>query len=170
MAVKVDRFEDLKVWQEARSLASAVYQAVNGSERLARDYRFRDQITSAAVSVMSNIAEGFSRRTNREFTLFLFIAKGSCAEVQSLLYTALDQGYVTEEQFAAIYQQTDLVARFLSRFITYLIRQTQPTQNPKDPTNSIKRNERDKPKKPESTQQTRQLNGPKKLKNSTNWS
>jgi four helix bundle protein len=78
-AAKVEKFEDLEVWREARGLVSEVYQAAKQNRELARDYRFRDQITAAAVSVMSNIAEGFSRRTNREFTQFLFIAKGSCA-------------------------------------------------------------------------------------------
>jgi four helix bundle protein len=118
----VQRFEDLKVWQEARVLVSSVYEAAKNNAHLTRDYRFRDQITSAAVSVMSNIAEGFSRRSNREFTQFLFIAKGSCAEVQSLLYAAFDQGYVNRDQFDASYRQADLVARFLSRLITYLLR------------------------------------------------
>ena len=126
--MKVQKFEDMEVWQGARALVSEVYQAVRDNGRLAKDYRFRDQITAAAVSVMSNIAEGFSRRTNKEFTQFLFIAKGSCAEVQSLLYVALDQGYLSQEKFNAIYQQADLVARRLSRLITYLLRGTQSTQ------------------------------------------
>jgi four helix bundle protein len=87
---------------------------------------------------MSNIAEGFSRRSNREFTQFLFIAKGSCAEVQSLLYAALDQGYVTTDKFDAIYRQADLVARFLSRLITYLLRSTRAAK----PTELNERNKR----------------------------
>ena len=123
--MKVQKFEDLEVWQQARALVSAVYKAAAENGRLARDYRFRDQITAAAVSVMSNIAEGFSRRTNKEFTQFLFIAKGSCAEVQSLLYVALDQDYIIKDRFDSIYQQADLVARRLSRLITYLLRGTQ---------------------------------------------
>jgi four helix bundle protein len=127
-AVKVQRFEDLEVSQEARTLVSEVYHAARENGRLAKDYRFRDQITAAAVSVMSNIAEGFSRRTNKEFTHFLFIAKGSCAEVQSLLYVALDQDYLVKEKFEPIYQQADLVARRVSRLITYLLRRTQSTQ------------------------------------------
>ena len=97
-----------------------VYRAAKDNAALRKDYRFRDQITAAAVSVMSNIAEGFCRRTNKEFVQFLFIAKGSCAEVQSLLYAALDQHYLTQENFDAIYRQTDLIARQLSRLITYL--------------------------------------------------
>ncbi len=97
--MKIERFEDLQAWQEARVLVSEIYRAVRLSNSLKQDRRFRDQITSAAVSVMSNMAEGFSRRSDREFTQYLFIAKGSRAEVQSLLYVALDQEYInhTEE-------------------------------------------------------------------------
>ena len=98
-----------------------VYEAAKDNGTLRRDYRFRDQITAAAVSVMSNIAEGFCRRTNKEFVQFLFIAKGSCAEVQSLLYAALDQRYLNQEKFNTVYRQTDLTARLLSRLITYLL-------------------------------------------------
>jgi four helix bundle protein len=93
--------------------------------RLARTTDSKDQINAAAVSVMSNIAEGFSRRTNKEFVQFLFIAKGSCAEVQSLLYAGLDQRYLSKEKFDTVYQQTDLTARMLSRLITYLRTRTQ---------------------------------------------
>ena len=123
--MKVERFEDLEVWKEARHLVSLVYEAAKDNGELRKDFRFRDQITAAAVSVMSNIAEGFCRRTNREFTQFLFIAKGSCAEVQSLLYAALDQRYLSQEKFNAVYLQTDLVAHQLSRLITYLRTRTQ---------------------------------------------
>ena len=140
----VQRFEDLKVWQEARVLVSSVYEAARKNAQLAKDYRFRHQITAAAVSVMSNVAEGFSRRSNREFTQFLFIAKGSCAEVQSLLYAALDQGYVTRDQFDAIYRQTDLVARFLSRLITYLLRSTS-TAKPNELNESNRHDQRHEP-------------------------
>ncbi len=77
--MKIERFEDLKAWQEARVLVSKIYRAVRLSDSLKQDRRFRDQITSAAVSVMSNVAEGFSRRSDREFTQYLFIEKGSCA-------------------------------------------------------------------------------------------
>ncbi|MBI2089372.1 MAG: four helix bundle protein [Deltaproteobacteria bacterium] len=126
--MKVQKFEDLEVWREARILVSEVYRVARENGRLAKDYRFRDQITAAALSVMSNIAEGFSRRTNREFAQFLFIAKGSCAEVQSLLYVALDQDYLNQEKFNSVYNQADLVARRLSRFISYLLRRTQQTQ------------------------------------------
>ena len=98
-----------------------IYQIVKDNKSFWNDYKFREQITSAAVSVMSNIAEGFSRRTNKEFVQFLFIAKGSCAEVQSQLYVALDQTYISEDKFKELYSKTDEVSKILSGFITYLL-------------------------------------------------
>jgi len=117
--VTVERFEELKVWQAARDVANAVYKS-SSNGAFARDYALRDQIRRAAISIPSNIAEGFSRRSNKEFIQFLFIAKGSAAEVQSQLYTALDQGYISQGEFDKIYGQTEVVARQISRFITYL--------------------------------------------------
>ncbi|MFQ5853215.1 MAG: four helix bundle protein [Candidatus Binatia bacterium] len=80
----------------------------------------RDQIRRAAISIPSNIAEGFSRHSNKEFIRFLFVAKGSAAEVQSQLYTALDQGYISQEEFDNIYEKLEVVSKQISRFITYL--------------------------------------------------
>ncbi len=119
--MKIERFEDLQAWQEARVLVSEIYRTVRLSDSLKQDRRFRDQITSAAVSVMSNVAEGFSRRSDREFTQYLFIAKGSCAEVQSLLYVALDQEYINHTKFEALYAQAEKSAKLLSGLITYLL-------------------------------------------------
>ena len=90
---KIEKFEDIEAWQKARGLSKAVY-AVTGDGTFARDFGLRDQIRRAAVSVMSNIAEGFDRGGNRELTQFLYIAKGSAAEVQAQLYVALDAGYL----------------------------------------------------------------------------
>ena len=117
--VTVDRFEELKVWQAARDVANAVYKS-SSNGAFARDYALRDQIRRAAVSIPSNIAEGFSRHSNKEFIQFLFISKGSAAEVQSQLYTALDQDYISQGEFDKIYGQTEVVAKQISRFITYL--------------------------------------------------
>ncbi len=97
--MNIERFEDIRAWQEARVMVNMIYEAVRSSREFANDYRFRGQIQSAAVSIMSNIAEGFSRRSRKEFTQFLFVAKGSAAEVQSQLYIALDQGYISKEKF-----------------------------------------------------------------------
>jgi four helix bundle protein len=119
--VKIERFEDIKAWQEARVLVKIIYDATKSNKNFTGDYKFREQIHSAAVSVMSNIAEGFSRRSTKEFIQFLFIAKGSVAEVQSQLYVALDQSYINEEKFAELYPKSDEVARLLSGFIKYLL-------------------------------------------------
>jgi len=124
--VKIERFEDIKAWQEARSLVKMIYDATKSHKDFTSDYKFRDQIHSAAVSVMSNIAEGFSRRTAKEFGQFLFIAKGSVAEVQSQLYVALDQGYIKKNKFDELYAKSDEVARLISGFIRYLLNKDKP--------------------------------------------
>ena len=86
----------------ARELANLIY--VFGRESgVSKDYGFKDQIQRAAVSVMNNIAEGFERGSNKDFAKFLFIARGSIGEVRSMLYLALDQKYITEEQFKESY-------------------------------------------------------------------
>jgi four helix bundle protein len=96
------RFEDLDAWKVARELANLIY--VLGRESgFSKDYSFKDQIQRAAVSVMNNIAEGFERGSNKDFAKFLFIARGSVGEVRSMLYLALDQKYITEEQFKEAY-------------------------------------------------------------------
>ena len=100
---KVERFEDLSVWQTSRTVVSVIYD-VTAVGVFSRDFSLRDQIRRAAVSVPSNIAEGFSRHSNKEFIQYLFIAKGSAAEVQSQLYIALDQEYLSLEQFDEIYK------------------------------------------------------------------
>ncbi len=91
-------FEDLTAWQVARELTREIY-AITGKAAFARDLGLRDQIRRAAVSVMSNIAEGFERAGAREFHQFLVVAKGSCAEVRSQLYVAFDTGYLDEPRF-----------------------------------------------------------------------
>lgn len=119
--MKIAKFEDIHAWQEARILAKMVYKTIRIDNRFTKDYRLKDQITSSAVSIMSNISEGFSRRSNKEFIQFLFVAKASAAEVQSHLYVALDQEYIAKSTFNEIYAQADKVARLTSNFITYLL-------------------------------------------------
>lgn len=87
---KIERFEDIIAWQKAREMVKEIYQ-VSSDGKFAKDYGLRDQLRRAAVSVMLNIAEGFARKTSREFMQFLVIAHGSAAEVQSALYVAIDQ-------------------------------------------------------------------------------
>ena len=91
--MQVKNFEDLEIWKDARALTREVYQLTRDSKFL-KDFGLRDQIRRAAISVMSNIAEGFERGGNQEFVQFLYVAKASCGEVRSQLYVALDQGYV----------------------------------------------------------------------------
>lgn len=126
--MKIERFEDIKAWQEARMLAKLIYDAVRFDKGFKNDYKFREQIQSATVSIMSNIAEGFSRRTTKEFIQFLFIAKGSAAEVQSQLYVALDQGYISRQKFEELYSKSDEVARLTSGFIRYLLNKNKTQQ------------------------------------------
>jgi len=115
----IERFEDIKAWQEARLLTKMIYDTSKSEKSFNKDYKFSAQIQSATVSIMSNIAEGFSRRTTKEFIQFLFIAKGSTAEVQSQLYVALDQGYIDRQRFEELYSKSDEVARLTSGFIRY---------------------------------------------------
>jgi four helix bundle protein len=114
--MKIERFEDNKSWQEARLLVRDVYAFLAGC----RDYGFKDQIQRAAISIMSNIAEGFERGGNKEFTYFLTIARGSLAEVKSLSYTGLDVTYITSEQFKTIEERTLKLNGLLNGFISYL--------------------------------------------------
>jgi len=101
MAKKIERFEDFIAWQKARKLTSNIYK-VSNTGKFATDFGLKDQIRRAGVSVMSNIAEGFERGRPTEFHQFLSIAKGSCAELRSQLYVALDVGYVVGDDFRTL--------------------------------------------------------------------
>ncbi len=118
--MKILRFEDIEAWQEARKLVKMVYEVIRKSKEFKRDFRLVNQVQDAAVSSMANIAEGFSRKGNKEFIQFLFISKSSAAEVQSHLYVALDQGYVDQDEFDKVYNQANVVSKLDSGFIKYL--------------------------------------------------
>lgn len=126
--MKIRRFEEIRAWQEARELVKMIYQAIRDSKNFYRDFGLREQIQRASISVVSNIAEGFGRRSRKEFIQFLFVAKGSIVEVQSQLYIALDQSYITQEVFSMLYDKTEEVAKLLSGFITYLLKSSTSTQ------------------------------------------
>ncbi len=113
---KANRFEELTVWQNSRILGRDVYLATNGW----KDWELKDQIRRAVVSISSNIAEGFDRGTKPDFARFLYIARGSGAEVRSQLYLGLDLGYLTKESFENLYKQVDYVVRQLSLLIKSL--------------------------------------------------
>ncbi|MFZ0944197.1 MAG: four helix bundle protein [Syntrophobacteraceae bacterium] len=109
---KIERFEDLIAWQKARGLTQAIYEVTRNGD-FAKDYGLSSRIQRAAVSVMSNIAEGFERGGRGEFHQFLSTAKASCAEVHSQLYVALDAGYLDEASFDALIQKAEEVARIV---------------------------------------------------------
>ena len=118
---KIERFEDIEAWKKARVLTARLY-AVTGGGAFARDFGLRDQIRRAAVSVMSNIAEGFERgRGDREFHHFLAMAKGSAGEVRCQLYVALDAGHLDQPTFDELTALATDVSRLLSRFMQYLV-------------------------------------------------
>ena len=115
----IKRFEEIKVWQEAKRLAVMVY-AMTRQGTFVKDFGLRDQIQRAAVSVSSNIAEGFSRSGNREFVNFLWIAKGSVAEVQSQLHIAKEVGYVDDAHAHEIYECAEKCGVMIYKFIKSL--------------------------------------------------
>jgi four helix bundle protein len=116
---KIERFEDLMSWQKARELNRLVY-GVSRQATFAKDFGLRDQIRSASISIMSNIAEGFERGGDKEFLQFLSIAKGSCGEVRAQLYAALDEKYLSEAEFKQLAEKSLEVSRLISGFMTYL--------------------------------------------------
>ena len=116
---KIEKFEDIQAWQRARELNRRIYRITRDGQ-FVKDFNLIDQIRSAAISIMSNIAEGFARRTNKEFANFLVIAHGSAAELQSHLYIALDQRYISENEFSDIYNEVDEVSRMIQGFSSYL--------------------------------------------------
>ena len=117
----VRQFEDLQVWQDARTLVREVYKIAK-QRSFCRDFGLRDQLTRAATSTMSNIAEGFERGSRKEFIHFLNIAKGSNGEVRSQFYLVLDQEYLDEKSFSLLRQSALALSRRLARFISYLER------------------------------------------------
>ena len=117
----VKNFEDLEIWKEARRLTGEIYGLTKDS-KFSKDFDLSRQIQSAAVSIMSNIAEGFERGGNQEFIQFLYIAKGSCGEVRSQLYAALDQFYATQKTCEDLTKSFRRLSIMISNFIAYLRR------------------------------------------------
>ena len=113
------RFEEIECWKKARELTRRIYEITN-KPAFARDFGLKDQIRRAAVSVMSNIAEGYDRSGTAEFVHFLATAKGSAAEVRCQLYLAADQGYIEEEHFNELNDLASETSRMLSGLMKYL--------------------------------------------------
>jgi four helix bundle protein len=112
MRKKVERFEDLIAWQKARELTKTIYSLCRSSN-LAKDFSLKDQLQRSAVSIMSNIAEGFERGSASEFHRFLTIAKASSAELRSQLYVALNVGYVSKEIFNQLMKSSEEVSNVI---------------------------------------------------------
>jgi four helix bundle protein len=120
----IKQFEDIQAWQQARELVREVYKTC-AEGRLSKDFGLRDQLCRAAVSSMSNVAEGFAKKSDRDFAHFLDIARGSITEVQSLLYVALDVGYLEKNEFDKLRQMTEKTASLISGLTSYLRKRPQ---------------------------------------------
>jgi four helix bundle protein len=118
--VKIESFEDIEAWKLARELTRKVY-ALSKKPEVAKDFGLKGQIREAAGSSMHNIAEGFDSEANAEFIRFLRYAKRSCTEVQSELYVALDEIYITEDEFYDVYEQARQTRAAVRGFINYLL-------------------------------------------------
>jgi four helix bundle protein len=108
----IERFEELIAWQKARILTAEIYKATSSGD-FGKDFGLKNQIQRAAVSVMSNVAEGFERARPAEFHQFLSMSKASCAELRSQLYVALDVGYLDKNQFETLMALALEVARIV---------------------------------------------------------
>lgn len=117
--MKIKNFEDAEAWQVSRNLTKAVY-LLTKKPLFEKDYGLKDQLQRAAVSCMANIAEGFDSETDQQSSQFLVYAKRSASEVQSILYAALDIGYISDEEFKTVYTLATAVRKLCSGFIKYL--------------------------------------------------
>ena len=117
--MKIRKFEELESLKKARRLTNEIYRATGGGG-FARDFGLKDQVRRASVSILSNIAEGFERGGDKEFMQFLAVAKGSCGEVRAQIYIALDQGYLSAEDFNDLSTNATEVSQLLSGLIKYL--------------------------------------------------
>lgn len=114
--MKFNKFEYILVWRKSKSLIKEIYKTFLNN----RDYAFRDQIQRASVSVMNNIAEGYERSGNKEFKRFLYISKGSVAEVRSMLYLAVELNFINESKFQELNLTCIEIAKMLSGLIKTL--------------------------------------------------
>ncbi|MBE0663227.1 MAG: four helix bundle protein [Bacteroidales bacterium] len=117
--MKISRFEDLPVWQQARELYKIIFE-ITSRNLFFSDFKFRDQIRGSSGSIMDNIAEGFERGGNKEFIQFLSIAKGSCGECRSQCYRAFDSGYIDQQTLDDLISRTTSLSKNISGFMAYL--------------------------------------------------
>jgi len=117
--MKIERFEDLEIWKDARELCKYVFN-LTSKELFNKDFKFRDQIRSSSGSIMDNIAEGFERGGNKEFIQFLYISKGSCGENRSQGYRAFDQRYIEQQELDILITKTLTQNTKIANLIKYL--------------------------------------------------
>ncbi len=117
--MKVKRFEELEVWRLARELYKYIFK-ITAAEPFCRDFKFRDQMRASSGSVSDNIAEGFERGGNKEFTQFLFIAKGSCGETRNQSYRAFDSNYISKEILDELLERTEKISSKTTNLIKSL--------------------------------------------------
>ena len=115
----IQKFEDLDIWQLARSLSKDIF-VLSLSGKLSKDFSLKDQMNRSSGSIMDNIAEGFGRGSRLEFIQFLSIATGSADELKSQLYRCLDKEYINEESFEGLYERTNAIYKKINGFIKYL--------------------------------------------------
>lgn len=117
--MRIERFEDINAWQEARKLTNMIYDATK-HKNFAKDFGLRDQIRRATTSIMSNIAEGYESQSKDDFVRFLYYAKRSAGEVRSQLYVARDQKYLDVKEYEFLFGQAEICVKMISKFISYL--------------------------------------------------
>ena len=127
--MKVEKFEDIIVWQKSKELSITIYKLFEHH----KDFGFRDQILRSSVSIMNNIAEGFERSSNNELKHFLFIAKGSCGELRSVIYLAKETLKISDADFDNLYNSKVEISKMLSGFIKNYKTKIQPFSNFKLP-------------------------------------
>lgn len=117
--MKINKFEDLEIWQNARTLCIQIFHLSNKIP-FSKDFQLRDQVRASSGSIMDNISEGFERGGRKEFIQFLSIAKGSCGETKSQIYRAVDYKYITEEEFNDTVIKTETLGKKIGALIQYL--------------------------------------------------
>ncbi len=119
--MKIKRFEDLEIWKLSLKITKEIYD-FTAKKDFSKDFKLRDQIRGAVISISSNIVEGFEKNNNNEFIRFLKIAKGSVGEVRNQLYIALAVNYINQEEFNEINKDLENLAGQIGGFIVYLER------------------------------------------------
>lgn len=116
---RIMKFEDIEAWQRSRKLVLESYK-ISNYNLFAKDFCLKDQIRRAAISVVLNIAEGFARKTKKQFSQFLYISHGSIAELQLCLHIVLDLNYISKEKFVSLYNESEEISKMISGLIKYL--------------------------------------------------